>query len=308
MGLGHLGRSAALAQAFRELGARPVFVDVPASCRFWVRSLGFDLAALSSRRWDILAADSYRFSPQDWQRLRRQSRNLLAFDDLGTCRAPADWILNGHVYARGLRFSAGPAAGLLLGPKFLPLRQEYWSPSLRRRISPRIRRLLITLGGGICEALTETVIKAAQQALPQAEIHVAIGMLAPKPASVAATAVVWHRGLMSLRPLLESCDAAVTAGGQTIYELAFTGTPAAVVERGPDQKGNVLGMAEAGTVLLAGKAAAPGLAVHLRAALRRIDRDPALRARMSESGRGLIDGHGALRVARLVLGQSPRRP
>lgn len=293
-GLGHLGRCAALAQAFARLGARPVFLDVPAECRGWVEERGFGLARTASRRWDIIVADSYRFAPRDLKDLRRAARTLLVIDDFGTFSAPCDWVLNGHLYAPGLSHRAPPGAGLLLGPKFHPMRSEYWTRPRPKSFPARIRRLLVTLGGGDSGPLLTRTLRAARAALPRAELHVVLGPLAASRPELSGPGIVLYRGLPSLKALIERCDAAVSAAGQTLYEVAFAGTPAVAVLRGPDQEGNFRSMTAARAALSGGP---------LTAALRRLDKNVALRRAMSERGRSLLDGRGALRVARLLLGE-----
>ena len=294
VGFGHLGRCAALAQAFAALGERPVFVDVPAECREWLKGLGLRSGVLGRARWDVLVADSYRLTPAQFRSLRRRARTLLVIDDLGDHAGACDWVLNGHVDAAKLSFQA-VAGGLLLGPKFVPLRREYWRAAEPKAVSGRIKRLLVSLGGAPDRALIESVLKAAADALPDAEIC-AVG-LGPEGRN---GRVVRHGRLASLRPLFERCDAAISAGGQTLYEAAFTGTPVVAIELVANQAGNVRGMSAAGAALDAGR---PGrdFASGLVRRLRRLDRERALRARMSAAGRRLVDGLGAPRVAALLV-------
>ncbi|MDE2236931.1 MAG: hypothetical protein KGK30_03490 [Elusimicrobia bacterium] len=278
-GCGHLGRCLALAQAFEALGQRPVLLDVPPKARGWLKARGGRTAAFAGR-WDVLIADSYRFSKSDLLRLRARARAFLAVDDSGRFTAPCDWILNGHLYARSIAFRAPASAGLLLGPKFLPLRREYWTPPRPRHCPPRVRRVLLTLGGNPQPALLARVRDIVARALPKARLETATDV-------------------PCLRPLLERCELCVCAGGQTLYEALLTGAPTVALELAPNQRANLSAAAEAGAAVNAG---VPG--PRLGALLRRLDRDAALRRALAGRGPSLIDGSGALRVARLLLGEA----
>src|SRR5947207_916996 len=94
VGLGHIGRCAALAQAFQRAGADAVFVDLAVECRPWARKHGFSWASASSGRWDLIVVDSYRIKDAAWLLLRSRARTMLVIDDFGTLSKPCDWILN----------------------------------------------------------------------------------------------------------------------------------------------------------------------------------------------------------------------
>jgi spore coat polysaccharide biosynthesis predicted glycosyltransferase SpsG len=96
-------------------------------------------------------------------------------------------------------------------------------------------------------------------------------------------------------------DLAVSAGGQTLYELARCGTPTIAFCAGPDQAHNVRALDLAGAVVDAGTAGSPGWLDRLADAVRRVSADDALRTSLSRAGRRLIDGRGADRVRDAIL-------
>ncbi len=301
-GLGHLGRCSALAQAFIALGHDVVFLDVSRECRSWLKRKGLRTEATGTRRRDLIVADSYRLSPAKYAALNRLAGTFVVIDDFGTYAGPCDWVLNGHPYARDLSFRAPRAASLLLGPKFLPLRAEYRTRGRARATRPRIRRVLVTLGGGKNGAL-DAAVAAIRSVLPKADIHAVVGPFSRPPA--AGGRLTLHLSPESLRPLLEAADVVVCAGGQTLYEAAFTGTPALALELGPDQRGNLASLGEEGVILRLGKADR-AFPARLAKALRALDAAPERRARMTAAGRAMIDGRGAARVA-AALAAAKRR-
>ena len=180
------------------------------------------------------------------------SKTLLNFDDFGTLTGPCDWILSSHIYAPAMSFKADSGCGFLVGPKFHPMRSEYWTPRGSKATLPRIRDLLIVLGGGDGWGLAGAAVDTAARALPKARIHVVLGPLAA-PLKTERKNVFAYRDLPHLRKLIEKADAAVSAGGQTLYELAFIGTPTVAVNLGKDQGDNIRGLEEAGAAISIGK-------------------------------------------------------
>lgn len=308
VGLGHLGRCMALAEAFAHFGEKPIFLDVTPECRRWVSERGFPMRRWDSFRWDILIADSYRFTPRDWKNCRLRSRTLLVIDDSGKFSGACDWILNGHIFARNLSFSAPPGATLLLGTRFFPLGRYYWEPCWDRRFPNRVRNVLVTLGGGN-QAILGRILSQVRSTLPQASIHAVLSPLATRKPRPAERGLIWHENPRSLRPLLKACDLAISGGGQTLYECAFMGVPTLTMSIGINQELNIQALAEAGVVLaLRGNdAGSPAFLRRLAPVLRRLDGTPALRRRLSHKGRAVVDGLGALRVASLLLWDAKAR-
>jgi UDP-2,4-diacetamido-2,4,6-trideoxy-beta-L-altropyranose hydrolase len=292
-GLGHLGRCAALGQALKELGHSVVFADVPRKNRAWLAALGFRSVPLGAR-YDVIVGDSYRFSPSKLRRLRARSAVLMLMDDDGSVKAPCDIVFNGNLGAEKLRFSAPASAKRLLGPKYALMRSAYWRPAKKKRIAPSIRRLLVTMGG-LKDAddlmHVNNVVHEVQSAQPGTRVTALMGDFPSLP--YPRPGVRFLRGVRPLRPLFEAHDAAVVAGGQTIYEAAFTGTPMLIWMKSRNQAPQSAAMIRAG-------AAADGSWRNLARALRSLT--PARRAKMSRAGMKLVDGQGARRVAAFLTG------
>lgn len=294
VGLGHLSRCLALAQALREHGARAVFLTSDPDCRAWVRRQGFASAPWKDEAWDAMISDSYRLSAADLARLRRQAGVWLALDDLGRPPKGADLVLNGSAGASTLGYPR--SRRFLLGPRYSPLRREYWRPA-RKRVKARIENLLITSGGG--DVPEASLLARVRSILPEAILHVVVGPFA----KAALRDATLHRAPATLKPLMELCDAAVSAGGHTLYELAALGTPTVGVILAGNQAPNVRALARKGLLLSAGSALRRGLGERVAAALAKLEPASA-RRRMSAAQRRLVDGQGARRVAaRLIAGR-----
>jgi hypothetical protein len=98
--------------------------------------------------------------------------------------------------------------------------------------------------------------------------------------------------------LYDRADVAVVGGGVTLYEACCTGTPAIGVSVVPAQRPTILGFARLGAVRDGGSAR------HVCRAASEVSRlieEPALRASVARTGRAVVDGRGARRVAAAVL-------
>lgn len=95
-------------------------------------------------------------------------------------------------------------------------------------------------------------------------------------------------------------DLAVTGAGQTLYELARVGCPAVAVCVASNQEGQLAHLVKAGCARSGGSAGQPEDLPELRQALLAVLPDGEARLAMSEAGPRLVDGQGALRVAREI--------
>lgn len=326
IGLGHLRRCLTLAHELAARGFEPRFwLDGDAVALELVRAAGYGSVAVSGAarepEWSraqvarerpaALVADSYALD-ETYFRTLRPAVLLLVIDDLADRALEADLVQNGAIDAATLPYRLGPGPGLgpepacrtLFGPAYALLRPSF--RDLRRGVPfrPAVERILVTLGGADPAGHTDAVVQHLLGALAEAVmIEVVLGPLFGTAETLEMLAqahpgrVRLHRAPPDLAPLLREADLAVSAGGQTTFELAAAGVPAVALELAGNQRVLLAGFARAGTLLAIGEAAAPEMGARLTEAVGRLCRDPALRRRMSEAGPALVDGRGAERVA-----------
>jgi spore coat polysaccharide biosynthesis predicted glycosyltransferase SpsG len=198
--------------------------------------------------------------------------------------------------------------GYLLGPSYLALRPEF-AEAARRTIHDDVRRALVTIGGADPGRLVAPLVRRAIAGLGAVTLDVVAGPLVDDVACVRAAVgrVVLHESPKHLRDLRLAADLAVTGGGQTVYELAATGTPMVATGLAANQMPSVDAMRAAGALAYAGDVHDAALGPGLVATLAALAADPERRADMSRRGRALVDGRGAPRVARALLDLIGRR-
>jgi spore coat polysaccharide biosynthesis predicted glycosyltransferase SpsG len=98
-------------------------------------------------------------------------------------------------------------------------------------------------------------------------------------------------------------DVALTGGGQTIYELAATATPAAAIEIAPNQRRNAEEFSKRNALSLVGRADERDVIEKAVDAIATLAADRETRVAMGTTGRRLVDGRGAERVAQRIAEQ-----
>ena len=319
IGAGHVMRSLALAQAWRDSGGAVCLAArlLPETLgRRWreekieIRQLTeagddaqqtVELAHEIGADWVIL--DGYQFSAEFQHAIKNAGLRLLVVDDDGGAgRYVADLVLNHAPDAkRDLYQSHGSSTALLLGTGYTLLRREFsWARPTDRTHTPRAQKLLVTLGGGDPDNCTNTILEAVAVIENLTTIAV-VGPSNPRAkelerlAQRAGGRIIVQRNPRDMSPLMAWADLAVSAAGNTCWELAFMGVPMLLVVLAENQCPSARSLDTLGL--------ARNLGWHrelsadkLHAAIMHIIHDPALRSSMSQKAFALIDGRGASRV------------
>lgn len=290
-GLGHLARCSALGDALVDLGAAPEIL-----VRGEQGPAGRESSVTRVTEWaspeavsellshaDAAVVDSYDASLETCTSVVQATRATVFFDDTVRLVYPGGIVVNGSPAAPLLPYTRISGTQFLLGLDYQSLRRPFWAMPARMPTRPQLSRVLVVFGGTDASGLREPTVAALEEAFPDVEFD-----------------VVRHpRTAEDMRDAMLAADAAVTAAGQTLYELARTGTPAVAACVADNQRPQALAWERAGAIILVdgAQAGAPtsladGLALLANATLR---------SHMSGVGPRLLDGRGANRVARALL-------
>jgi spore coat polysaccharide biosynthesis predicted glycosyltransferase SpsG len=233
---------------------------------------------------------------------------------------PVDVAINGGAYWRQVDWAPlAASARRCFGPDYLCIRPSLVAqrPS-PRRLGGRVERVLVTLGGSDPHGATPAVLasigraaatlRAAGHAVPLPEVVVGPG--SRHEASLVAAlrgldtarggpGAVVHRAAGDLGPLMARAGLAVAAGGSTLYELAFFGTPAIAIPQTLDEALNAAAVAAASACVALPRDRQQWEEL-LPDTLLRLLQDPRTRSAMSTAGQALVDGQGAARVAAAI--------
>lgn len=339
IGIGHVMRCLALAEALRDGGDTPVFAAacLPEALSRRILDGGHalravqaatpgdasDLASTIELARDVGAGgvvlDGYHFDEGWRQVLRRAVPPLLLFDDLADGQAlTADLVVNYSPAAFALPYGTlAPRAALLLGPSYAPLRREILDARDAARLPLLQRaRLLISFGGSDPTGLTQEVLAALPALLPPSvAIDVVCGPGTAGLDAVRAAAaphasrVALHLAPPDLANLMAGAGLALTAGGVTMGELAALGVPSLVCVAVDNQDPGARAAAEGGWAETYDARGAAGAGGEIARRAASLWQDPVRRERLAQAAAGTFDGRGAERIAAaLKAAIAARRP
>ncbi len=333
IGIGHVMRCLALAQAWQAEGGRTIFVSHCESetLRQHVEAAGISFIALDTpypnsadikrtltllrefeTKWLVL--DGYHFDPAYQEAVRKAGYRLLVIDD--TAHWPeyhADILLNQNINAGGLSYLCDPDTTLLLGTRYVLLRPEFLSwRSCARETRESGHRVLVTLGGGDPENVTLKVIQALQLVdVSGLEAKIVVGPANPNR-EILCRAVERSPINLQLLPALSDmpelmawADLAVSGGGTTPWELVFMGVPSVVLVMAENQRVIAEELDKMGAVFNLGWHEQVSSS-HVAQAMTRLLLSAEARRRMASRGQDLVDGDGVDRVLMRAHGQRIR--
>src|SRR5262245_14254752 len=198
-GTGHLMRTLALAQAWRDGGgsARWLLAEAPASLAERIAGEGIDVervdavagsaadaamlrAALASDVSARAVLDGAGFGGDYLAQLAPHGDRVLAVDDKADKGAyPIGWVLNQNAHADRDAYPADASAQFLLGLRYVLLRREFAQGPPPRETPEVARRLLVTFGGADPTGMTLRTVDALQllshDLREQLEVRVIVG-------------------------------------------------------------------------------------------------------------------------------------
>jgi len=331
IGTGHVMRSLALAQAWRQHRGKVVFVsaELPKNLERRLTIEGMRVVRVEDDRSDAarviqwtrqLAAshvvlDGYQFSGEYQAAIKNAGLRLMVIDDFGQAGLyHADWILNQNYCAsKDLYPRCAPGTGLLLGPNFALLRHEFLQKRQPTRHVPRIaRRVLVTLGGADPDNTTLKIIQAFQcMRIESLDIVVVAGGANPHVESLKRAARRGHANIVvkvnvaDMPSLMGWADIAVASASTTSWELAFLGVPSLLVVLAENQRIPSAGAEEVGVALTLGwhrDLDSKEMAQRIQTLIL----DQELRSYLARRGMELLDGRGAERALAALTSVAPR--
>ena len=323
IGTGHIMRCLSLADAFREQGkeiafviAKPYFQKLIQERGYLCTVLGttFDhmedelplfLPILKRDRPELVILDSYFVTPK-YMKMVKDAVPLLYIDDLNAFGYPADIVANYNIYGPEIPYSGSKT--YFLGPKYAPLRKEFQGLG-RRRVKKCVENVLVSTGGTdpyhvalrCAEYLREHLVSEG------VTFHFVLGAMnrdveALDRLSCGCPSIKLHRQVTDMCSLMMQCDAAISAGGTTLFELCACGLPTVTYILADNQIMNAGAFERSGLTLNAGDIRGDVcFAKRLFEILDALTENFALRQRMAEQMQDTVDGMGARRLAEALV-------
>ncbi len=260
-GYGHITRCLSLYQAFEERNIFPtLYINGDETSKLYAPNSQLKIIdwikyptklAGEIKNSDILIIDSYIGGIDHYKNFSMLSKISLFIDDNLRIEYPNGIILNGTINAETLPYKKEPGKEYLLGAQYIPIRKEFWNLQ-QRKINRDISSILITYGGQDVKDLTLPTLKTIEEIFPDVKINVVLGNNKNVRDKISKTenVTVWHSiEAEQMLGLMLNSDIAITAAGQTLYELAVTGTPTIAVAVADNQRNNILGWKKCGFLI-----------------------------------------------------------
>jgi UDP-2,4-diacetamido-2,4,6-trideoxy-beta-L-altropyranose hydrolase len=328
MGSGHIMRCLALAGALRKRGALVSFVcsSLPDNLKnligehdFYVAEIQGELldsaagrtkdaertvAAIDGEQVDWIIVDHYELNSEWELTAQNHCRHIAVIDDLANRQHYCDLLVDSNMIdeqATRYRGRVPAHCTMLLGPKFLLLREEFQDGESFLRMRDQVQNTLVMFGGYDVLDLTSRVVEMLRRVSPDpGEVHVVVGRHNPwreRVMELCCTAgYEMHTQTDSIADLMRNADIAISACGLSAYELIALGVPSLLIAVTPiqEQVACTLSASRMADVLSLG---ATLDYLQFAAAWEQLASSRVSRSLMSEAAKGLIDGRGAARVA-----------
>ncbi|WP_058307196.1 UDP-2,4-diacetamido-2,4,6-trideoxy-beta-L-altropyranose hydrolase [Gracilibacillus massiliensis] len=274
IGTGHVRRCLVLAEQLRKREAEVTFIchNFPGNVNHFIKERGFSLVELSylenqpkkciQKNWkldasntlelirqystvDYLVVDHYGLDEKWEKNVASYVQHLMIIDDLANrnhyCDTLVDQNLLENMEKRYVDLVPDKAT-LLLGPKYLLLREEFKQTLPIDKSNQYIRNIFVSFGGTDPTNDTYKTLKALIQLSNHPfTINTIISTNHPDFKQIQALAnnypsVCIHTDTNQMALLMKKADLAIGAGGTTTWERCYLQLPTLTIETAPNQR------------------------------------------------------------------------
>lgn len=215
----------------------------------WEKDAEQTLSVINDKLLDWLVVDHYALDSRWEKAIAPATRKIMVIDDLAD-RSHCCAILLDQTYGKSkneYRKLVDEECKVLCGSKYALLRPEFAklrATSIQRRRSPRLKNILVNMGGVDKDNYTAAVIKLLSKCdLPKAcEITAVMGSNAPWYDDVVNLSrasrhkIIVEAGVSNMAELMVQSDFAIGALGSTVWERCCLGLPSAMFILADNQK------------------------------------------------------------------------
>ncbi|MFH1877232.1 MAG: bifunctional UDP-2,4-diacetamido-2,4,6-trideoxy-beta-L-altropyranose hydrolase/GNAT family N-acetyltransferase [Candidatus Omnitrophota bacterium] len=309
IGFGHIVRCSALYNAFENSGMDVEFIvngddtvrgllkEKKHVFMEWRRTPAEFMDMVSGA--DVAVIDSYLADEPFYRRIAGCVKTPVFIDDHRRLDYPDGIIINSAILADSLEYPEKKGTVYLLGREYALLREEF-SRVPEKKISDKLTTIFLTCGGSDTENYTERVLSILLEDFPGMKINVVIGKTSGIHVdagrfSGGEISVIFNADADQMKALILESDIAVSAAGQTLYELARAGVPAVGISLADNQALNLEGWERFGVKACFNPGDTRELGRCIRDGIMEFE-SPGKRAEYRDRARRFIDGKGALRV------------
>lgn len=260
-GYGHLTRCLALYQAFEEKGIIPTYiVNCDENGQQYIKDsnyIVFDWIREEKQLYkmidiaDVVIIDSYLAPFELYNNISTTTKKAAFIDDYIRISYPKGIIINGTIGAEKMKYPMDDDHEYLLGVEYIPLRKEFWDVPIKQK-SAELKNILLTFGVQDIKALTFPILTNLVEKYSGLNYHVILGKNDyDKEITLSKNKKVsfyYQLSATEMLHLMQDCDLAISAAGQTSYELNRVGLSSILIGVTNNQKYNLSGWEEIGYI------------------------------------------------------------
>lgn len=319
---GHIMRCLSIADALTVAGEAVTFILADEQAVSLLKKRGYDAIVLHTQ-WnhmdeelsvlsqvirnehiDKLLIDSYQVTQRYLAELSKLVTTVY-MDDLNLFEYPVDAVICYANYWKKFQYKIKDSkTTFFLGMKYVPLKQAFWNCEAKI-ISEKVDNLLMLTGGSDPFNVTEQILDSIDTSQFQT-INVICGIYNTNYNKFVKKYekdinIRFHQAVNNIEQYMKDADIAVSAGGTTLYELCAMGTPTISFSFADNQLENVRKFQEDRLIDYAGDARMNDIAGTINQYLTRYRNDFELRKDKSEKMQKMVDGKGAICLAKILI-------
>jgi len=195
---------------------------------------------------DHAIVDSYLAPIESYSAISALCQKAVYIDDTLRLSYPRGVVVNPSLYGDKMPYPESEGLVHLGGAEYVMVRSAFSAPIEREPINGN-KSILITMGGSDTLHLSAPILSAICNQLPSVRKAVVLGsetgsIEQVKKAADRNTEILVSLDAVQMREVMLQADCAITAAGQTIYELLQCGTPMVPIMVVENQVWNVRGL------------------------------------------------------------------
>jgi len=314
IGLGHIMRCLSVYQAFEERNINvKLIVNSDNSVDKLLENKNYKIFNWVEKQQElfdlikdnnVVIIDSYLAEISFYKKISELVEIPVYIDDNNRLEYPKGFVLNGNIHAKELNYPANKDIKYLLGTEYTPLRKEFWDVPEKVQ-KEKINNVMIVLGGNDIRNLTPLIMGFLKRKYPFWKKNIIIGSSfsnidAIKKEIDENTNLIYYPDAQGMKEIMLKSDMAISAGGQTLYELARIGVPTIGICVAENQIGNIQGWQKVGFLDYTDLHNESTLSKEFTNIIERLQEE-SIREEKSKIGKHLVDGKGSYRVVKDLL-------
>lgn len=250
MGIGHIMRTLAISRELKKRNALITYITDKSdeSSINLIKSYGFRVVQIDSilkflsennvKKYDVGIVDSYDIEENSILKFYNICKKVVYIDDLMKFKNyNMDILINTSIEALNKNYIG--KSKKLLGPKYAILRDEFKDLEYKK-LNSKVKNILITLGGGDIDNITKEIIDILLVNYKNMKLNIVLGNSYKYKEFMLENYkydnVNFYMNVKNMKDLMIENDIAISAGGNTLYELCVCGISTFAVIIADNQK------------------------------------------------------------------------